>query len=115
MGLWFAPPARSLWAAAAAVRVPTLVVWGEVDRLIGVGRAARTAATLPAGRLLRLPDTGHVAQIERPALVGRAVLGLWEAAADGRWPAAGAACPRREDPSEAVTRSGSAACGTVPA
>lgn len=89
LGTWLAPPPRSLWAAAARVTAPTLVVWGEVDRLVGVSRAARTAAALPAGRLLRLPGVGHVAQIERPRTVARAVLGLADAAADGSWPAAG--------------------------
>ncbi|WP_285659422.1 alpha/beta hydrolase [Actinomycetospora sp. NBRC 106375] len=93
LGTWFAPSQRSLWAAAAQVTVPSLVVWGEVDRLVGVYRAARTAAALPAGRLLRLPDVGHVAQIERPQTVARAVLGLLDAAADGSWP--GAPAPAR--------------------
>lgn len=88
VGTWFAPRSRSLWAAAAQVTAPTLVVWGELDRLVGVGRAARTAAALPSGRLLRLSGIGHVAQIERPEIVARAVLGLFDGAADGSWPAA---------------------------
>lgn len=83
---WFAPPGRSLWATASRVTVPTLVVWGEADRLVSVRKAARTVASLPAGRLLRLPGVGHVAQMECPSLVGRAVLGLADAAADGSWP-----------------------------
>ncbi|WP_243418168.1 alpha/beta fold hydrolase [Actinomycetospora cinnamomea] len=120
VGTWLAPPPRSLWTAAARVTAPTLVVWGEVDRLVGVYRAARTAATLPAGRLLRLPDVGHVAQIERPETVARAVLGLVDAAADGSWPAARAAeragdgVGRRVRRRVAVTATGRAACGTVP-
>ncbi|MEJ2864856.1 alpha/beta hydrolase [Actinomycetospora sp. OC33-EN07] len=88
LGTWLSPAPHSLWAAAAQVSVPTLVVWGELDRLVGVYRASRTAAALPAGRLLRLPDVGHVAQIERPHTVARAVLGLVDAAADGSWPGA---------------------------
>ena len=118
LGTWLAPPPRSLWAAAARVTTPTLVVWGELDRLVGVCRAARTAATLPAGRLLRLPDVGHVAQIERPETVARAVLGLFDAAADGTWPAA---VPDRGHPvgerwraRTALARSPREACGTVP-
>ena len=84
---WLAPGPRSLWSTAARVRVPTLVVWGEQDRLVSVRRARRTTAALPAGRLLRLPGVGHVAQMERPALVARAVLGLVAAAAAGTWTA----------------------------
>ncbi|MDD7934949.1 alpha/beta fold hydrolase [Actinomycetospora straminea] len=96
LGTWLAPSPRSLWAAAARVGAPTLVVWGEVDRLVGVYRAAHTAAALPAGRLLRLPGVGHVAQIEQPQTVARAVLGLLDAAADGSWPGAGRPVPGRD-------------------
>ncbi|WP_345418954.1 alpha/beta hydrolase [Actinomycetospora chlora] len=120
LGTWLAPR-RSLWAAAARVTVPSLVVWGEADRLVGVYRAARTAAALPAGRLLRLPDVGHVAQIERPQTVARAVLGLVDAAADGSWPAAAGRGPSRDRPARhagrhpsGAARTGPVACGTVP-
>ncbi|MEJ2867556.1 alpha/beta fold hydrolase [Actinomycetospora sp. OC33-EN08] len=82
---WFAPRSRSLWSTAARVATPTLVVWGEVDRLISVRKARRTVATIPRARLLRLPETGHVAQMERPALVARAILGMVDAVADGTW------------------------------
>jgi pimeloyl-ACP methyl ester carboxylesterase len=60
-------------------------VWGAKDRLVTVRKSPRTAQLLQHGRLLVLPNTGHVAQMERPATVARAVLGMWEYAADGRW------------------------------
>ncbi|MCD2187169.1 alpha/beta fold hydrolase [Actinomycetospora soli] len=82
---WFAPRSRSLWSIAARVTTPTLVVWGEVDRLISVRKARRTVASIPRARLLRLPGTGHVAQMECPAVVARAVLGMVDAVADGTW------------------------------
>jgi len=53
-------------------------VWGAQDRLVTVRKALRTARSLPRGRLLVLPRTGHVAQMERPVTVARAVLGMWE-------------------------------------
>ena len=43
--------------------------------------APRAAATIPDARLLVLDDCGHVAQMERPDLVARAVLALLEEAA----------------------------------
>nr|WP_199434018.1 alpha/beta fold hydrolase [Qaidamihabitans albus] len=82
---WFARGSRSLWSVAPAVTAPTLVVWGAEDRVISVRRAPRTAASLPRSRLLVLPRTGHVAQMERPVTVARAVLGMWEAVEAGGW------------------------------
>ena len=80
-GSWFR---RELWALAARVQAPTLVVWGERDRLVAPRLAARTARVLRA-RLLMLPGVGHVAQIEAPDAVARAVAGMWDAVAAGRW------------------------------
>ncbi|MEV4318581.1 alpha/beta hydrolase [Actinocrispum sp. NPDC049592] len=82
---WLVPPSRSLWRIVPQITAPTLVVWGAQDKLVTVRKAPRTARLLPQGRLLVLPRTGHVAQIERPETVARAVLGMWEAVAAGRW------------------------------
>ncbi len=75
---------ESLWAVAARVRVPTLVVWGDRDRLVAPRLAPRTAAVLN-GKLLVLPGVGHVAQIEAPGEVAQAVAGMWDALAGGTW------------------------------
>ncbi|WP_434533227.1 alpha/beta fold hydrolase [Amycolatopsis carbonis] len=82
---WTAVGEASLWSVATRVSIPTLVVWGLHDRVISVRRAPRTARLLRHARLLVLPRTGHVAQMERPNVVARAVLGLWEAAEKGTW------------------------------
>jgi pimeloyl-ACP methyl ester carboxylesterase len=71
---WGASP----WVAAARVQAPTLVVWGDRDRLISPRLAGRTAAAIPGARLLMLPGVGHVAQIEAAETVARAVAALWE-------------------------------------
>jgi pimeloyl-ACP methyl ester carboxylesterase len=47
---------------------PTLVVWGEDDRVIPVKDAARFERLIPDARAVVLPDTGHVAMLERPVL-----------------------------------------------
>jgi pimeloyl-ACP methyl ester carboxylesterase len=64
------------------VQAPTLVVWGDRDRLVSPRLAARTTATIPRARLLMLPGVGHVAQIEAPQKVARAVAALWERQSD---------------------------------
>ncbi|HEY0357881.1 MAG TPA: alpha/beta hydrolase [Mycobacteriales bacterium] len=79
------PPARSLWRLAARVAAPTLLVWGNQDRLVPVRYAARTARTIPDTRLLLLDGVGHTAQMEAPDTVARAVLGLLDEAAAGSY------------------------------
>lgn len=70
------------WAAAAEhVAAPTLVVWGTRDRLVDARLAERSAGRFRDHRLLVLPQTGHVAQMERPGIVARAMVALWEDAA----------------------------------
>ncbi|MFL6142350.1 MAG: alpha/beta fold hydrolase [Labedaea sp.] len=76
---WLVPRARSLWTIAPRLTMPTLVVWGAEDKLVTVRKAPRLTRLLPRARLLVLPRTGHVAQMERPVTVARAVLGMWEA------------------------------------
>ena len=76
-----APGARSLWRQAAQIQAPTLVVWGGRDKVVSAALAPRTAATIPGARLLLLPRIGHVAQMEVPEVVARAVVALLEDAA----------------------------------
>lgn len=82
---WSTLGKASLWSVAPRVQAPTLVVWGRDDRVISVKRAVRTARAIPRARLLVLPRTGHVAQMERPVVVARAVLGMWEHVEAGDW------------------------------
>jgi pimeloyl-ACP methyl ester carboxylesterase len=80
---------ESLWSVAARVQAPTLVVWGDRDRLVAPRLAARTTAAIRGSRLLVLPGVGHVAQIEVPGEVARAVAGMWDAVEAGTWEEAG--------------------------
>ena len=60
-------------------------MWGSEDRVLGIRKAPRTARDLPRGRLLVLPRTGHVAQMERPRMLARAVLGMLDEVDAHRW------------------------------
>ncbi|NUT32926.1 MAG: alpha/beta hydrolase [Hamadaea sp.] len=70
------PGRGSLWSMARRITAPTLVVAGMRDRLVDVRVAPRVARLIGDSRLLLLPDVGHVAQMETPRTVARAVLGL---------------------------------------
>lgn len=82
---WLAGRGRVWWSHLARVSSPTLVLWGDRDRLISPRKAVRTALALPGGRLMVLRDTGHLPQMERPEATARAVLGLLDGVRDGTW------------------------------
>ena len=67
-----ARPGRSLWADAARIECPVLLVYGGRDRLVPARIRNRAQAGFPDARLLYLPDSGHVAQIEHPLEVATA-------------------------------------------
>lgn len=74
---------RSPWHALSQISAPSLVVWGQLDRLVDVANAPRVATTLQDATLLVLPEVGHTAQLEDPVSTSRAVLALLARANDG--------------------------------
>jgi pimeloyl-ACP methyl ester carboxylesterase len=63
------PRRYSLWRAASQVRVPALVIFGRHDKLVSPRLAAPAARAFRDATVVVLPRTGHVAQMEHPALV----------------------------------------------
>jgi 4,5:9,10-diseco-3-hydroxy-5,9,17-trioxoandrosta-1(10),2-diene-4-oate hydrolase len=53
------------------IACPTLIVWGERDRLITVRDADVFEQLIPNSRKIVYPDTGHMAMLERPAAFNR--------------------------------------------
>jgi len=74
----YLPGAGSLWRIARQISAPTLVIGGAHDQLVDVRVAPQVARVIPDSRLLMLGNAGHVAQVERPVPVARAVLGMLE-------------------------------------
>jgi pimeloyl-ACP methyl ester carboxylesterase len=72
----YLPGAGSQWRLAARITAPTLVVGGSADRLVDTRVPAQVARTIPDSRFLMLRGVGHVAQMEVPRVVARAVLGF---------------------------------------
>ena len=48
------------------ISAPTLVVWGEEDRMIPAAEAPRLAARIRGARLALIPGAGHLPQREQP-------------------------------------------------
>ena len=72
----YLPGAGSLWRIARRIQAPTLVVGGALDKLVDVRVTPQVARVIPDSRLLILEGVGHVAQMEVPELVARAVVAL---------------------------------------
>ena len=48
------------------ITVPTLIIWGERDRVLPKSQARRAVSQLERGTLALIPDCGHLPQVERP-------------------------------------------------
>ena len=51
------------------VNIPTLVVWGESDRVIDPDYGRAYAQSFPSARFELIPEAGHLPQMEQPARV----------------------------------------------
>jgi pimeloyl-ACP methyl ester carboxylesterase len=72
----YLPGAGSQWRVAAQITAPTLVIGGRADRIVDIRVPAQVARVIPDSRLLVLDGVGHVAQMEMPRMVARAVVGM---------------------------------------
>jgi pimeloyl-ACP methyl ester carboxylesterase len=57
----------------AGMTVPTLVLWGDSDRIADPDYGRAFAAAIPSAQFQVLPDTGHLPQLETPDQLRRAV------------------------------------------
>jgi pimeloyl-ACP methyl ester carboxylesterase len=86
----------SAWRMARSLRMPTLVLWGDRDKLVDPVLAPRLASAIPDAGLHMLEGVGHVAMLEAPELTARAVLGLVEGRDVPTSPAAAEHATQRE-------------------
>ncbi|GGW70876.1 alpha/beta fold hydrolase [Streptomyces xantholiticus] len=64
---------HGLWRQAERVLAPTLLVYGRKDQLVSYRMARKAAAAFRDSRLLTLPEAGHVAMMEYPETVAKAI------------------------------------------
>lgn len=70
------PPDYATKEKLAAIKVPTLVMHGDTDRLIPVGDAARFGDAIPGSTVIIYPKTGHI-PMEQVADKSAADLDAW--------------------------------------
>lgn len=56
------------------IHVPTLLIWGEEDRVVPVEVGKRLVSDLPDARLITYEKTGHLITEERPELVFKNIM-----------------------------------------
>jgi pimeloyl-ACP methyl ester carboxylesterase len=67
----------ALTARLGTLEIPTLVLWGDSDRIVDADYGRAYAAAIPLARFQLLCDTGHSPQLETPDQVVRAI---WDSA-----------------------------------
>jgi pimeloyl-ACP methyl ester carboxylesterase len=87
------PGPRSLWRDAARITAPTLVLYGSHDRLVRSALAGRAARVFRRARVVVLPQTGHVAMMERATWTAREIRALLSSVARAQRTAAQRSVP----------------------
>jgi pimeloyl-ACP methyl ester carboxylesterase len=67
------------WEGGFATRIgeithPTLVIWGEEDRVFPLAVGEEIHQTIKGSRFIRIPTAGHIPQWERPDLVNQELI-----------------------------------------
>ncbi|MEO0456113.1 MAG: alpha/beta fold hydrolase [Cyanobacteria bacterium P01_A01_bin.114] len=57
-----------------AISMPTLVLWGEQDRILGTQDAQKFQKTVADSQLVWLPECGHVPHLEKPRAVADSII-----------------------------------------
>jgi len=69
-------PREKLDGKLGALAMPTLLLWGENDRLTPLSMAHEFRNAIPNAELEVVPRCGHLPLIENPAAFSKAVLGF---------------------------------------
>jgi pimeloyl-ACP methyl ester carboxylesterase len=68
-----------LWESEFAARIgaimhPTLVIWGEDDRVFSIAVGEELHQTIKGSQFTRIPNAGHIPQWEQPDLVNQSLI-----------------------------------------
>jgi len=58
----------------AQIEQPTLILWGDSDKILGTGDAAKFAKAIPQSKLIWIKDCGHIPHLEKPEIVAEHIL-----------------------------------------
>lgn len=64
----------SFLSRISAIQQPTLILWGENDRILGTKDAAKFEKLIPNSQLIWISQCGHVPHLEKPQIVAEYIL-----------------------------------------
>jgi abhydrolase domain-containing protein 6 len=67
-------PATPLQPFLSGLAIPTLIVWGDKDRVLDVSGAELLAGVMEDAEVEIMPDVGHLPMLESPEAVARRYL-----------------------------------------
>lgn len=62
----------------ADIQLPTLILWGDRDRILGTADAENFARSIPNSKLIWVKDCGHVPHLEKPEITAQHILDFGE-------------------------------------
>lgn len=65
---------RSCRSQLPQLPMPTLILWGRSDRILGIKDAPKLAETIPQSRLVWVDASGHVPHLEQPTFTAAEIL-----------------------------------------
>jgi pimeloyl-ACP methyl ester carboxylesterase len=64
---------RSFRNKLPQLQCPTLILWGELDRILGTRDATRLHSAIPGSKLIWVENCGHVPHLEKPDFTADAI------------------------------------------
>jgi pimeloyl-ACP methyl ester carboxylesterase len=58
----------------SAIEQPTLILWGEHDKILGIKDATRFEKQIPNSKLVWIKECGHVPHLEKPQVTAKHIL-----------------------------------------
>ncbi|WP_208346276.1 alpha/beta fold hydrolase, partial [Aetokthonos hydrillicola] len=56
------------WKQLQQIAPPTLILWGDTDKILGTGDASKFKRAIPQSELIWIKDCGHVPHLEQPQI-----------------------------------------------
>lgn len=60
----------------AEIRQPTLILWGDTDKILGTRDAQKFKKAIPQSQLIWIKDSGHIPHLEQPEITAQHIINI---------------------------------------